>query len=1214
MPLPGEDPRRGYEVRSFSLEPEQFGSVRILDKAYKISPPFAVGSLPVTVAECVDETARCLLEKFRCLTFDVEFQLCPLPYEVVQRVCVSCGIRLDMHGFEFAEAVVAKLDRLLSQTPGMVRKVTEHFAEKFKKERIDDVFVKFVHAWRGFDTADSIVVQGDRLCASWKYVPVFKVPAEPSPTCVTELPNCVREPGIFPMHGELVEALAAFGSDSDELLPFVNNIAADVFANACCGCASFDIRSVAAPACGAEDAEGIRVEWNLQSSWDLSPYGGEFLARVSDATRELLVCDDSCTRQMLESTRETVHERRREIGFPSRLKELWNTDPRNAALIVAFLAPWLDPDLLDARRWDTVGTAVVGDEIAGLTVQPDATGNTRVLDSISLKAGREPTGTDVVFRLRNIDAGQVADAFVRLGETESVLENIGIAFSPGDRLSGTVLLPDTASGAANIEVEAIFVEEDGSSLALNWFIDNPFEGRQFIGQTHDADHTLTTVCIESDTAPTADVVIRLENLDSSELFDATLPAGHTFVSVPAGMEFEAGEALSVRALDISILDVVELSITTLRQAVGGPQPETQVLCRSLPVDEQITGFRFLGGKFEVVSRGTGETVAGDFDTQAAAEEWLAVNLSLLAPAEADDFEIRSSTGGEEASFDRTVTKIVLRSDPSPIGRDIVVALRNADTGEIVEARLPVGLTEASTDVEFSVFRGNRLFGDVVQGDDGLLTQSASAARPSNCLRLFDEDPSVLDSTIVRTTISTVKPPVGASMIVRFENISTGERIDVTLPAGQQGITATVGLAVREEQQLRVLVLRAGFGAEDLTVEWARQFATAGKLVVTLLSEAGDPPPEADKGSCEFLSELEEFVGKRAADERMLVQQLVDELNLEFDRPFARRLGDPDLLIWQVIAGKWLGAVSGTGNILPHARTFCHDDLTPEFLAVLPTPECPSAEGQIDTCPLETLIIEGKLAQAADIVVVGLIDALSCLRFEVRDFGENDGTGLVVCVSSGREICFKDDEESMNFILQRFIATLMTERRDVLRKAVEHVNDLREKVRVPVDPPGASPLIPAARRLQPARLSEAYLIAALSATDPLLVDGSDGLTSFIFFGGGQPQDAAAHISVCKAERSLDACKEIPRAPTRQLVMSVDGEGTVLPELGTTTRRDGEVVRITAFAADGWVFVRWQVFDTPHGTPEKILFAADPQATSTTVTITEDMVVEAVFLPL
>ena len=203
---------------------------------------------------------------------------------------------------------------------------------------------------------------------------------------------------------------------------------------------------------------------------------------------------------------------------------------------------------------------------------------------------------------------------------------------------------------------------------------------------------------------------------------------------------------------------------------------------------------------------------------------------------------------------------------------------------------------------------------------------------------------------------------------------------------------------------------------------------------------------------------------------------------------------------------------------------------------------------------------------------------------------------------------------MNFILQRFIATLMTERRDVLRKAVEHVNDLREKVRVPVDPPGASPLIPAARRLQPARLSEAYLIAALSATDPLLVDGSDGLTSFIFFGGGQPQDAAAHISVCKAERSLDACKEIPRAPTRQLVMSVDGEGTVLPELGTTTRRDGEVVRITAFAADGWVFVRWQVFDTPHGTPEKILFAADPQATSTTVTITEDMVVEAVFLPL
>ena len=71
---------------------------------------------------------------------------------------------------------------------------------------------------------------------------------------------------------------------------------------------------------------------------------------------------------------------------------------------------------------------------------------------------------------------------------------------------------------------------------------------------------------------------------------------------------------------------------------------------------------------------------------------------------------------------------------------------------------------------------------------------------------------------------------------------------------------------------------------------------------------------------------------------------------------------------------------------------------------------------------------------------------------------------------------------------------------------------------------------------------------------------------------------------------------------------------MPEWGTPTRREGAFIRITALAAAGWVFTRWRVFDTPHGTPEKILFAADPQATSTTVTITEDVVVEAVFLPL
>jgi len=189
-----------------------------------------------------------------------------------------------------------------------------------------------------------------------------------------------------------------------------------------------------------------------------------------------------------------------------------------------------------------------------------------------------------------------------------------------------------------------------------------------------------------------------------------------------------------------------------------------------------------------------------------------------------------------------------------------------------------------------------------------------------------------------------------------------------------------------------------------------------------------------------------------------------------------------------------------GDSITLLAVHAHDDLTPEFLAALETPECPEEEAPPERCELEELLLEGKSDEVADRVAGCLADSLKSLRFEVRSLGADDGAGLVVCVRTDEDVCF-DDEAALSAILDRFAELLAGDRAAALRKAVEHVNDLREAKRIPSQSDPLTGLIPPPSRLENPRLPSPYLLAALLSRDPLLSRASGG-TSFVFFGGGR----------------------------------------------------------------------------------------------------------------
>jgi len=984
LPLPGEPARRGYEVRSFPLESSQFGLVKVLDNAFLLTMEAldACGH-PTSVASCVKETANCLLKKMECLVFDSEFDLCPLPCRLSHRICVSCGVRLDLYGARFAAAVVSRLDWLIRESATLSRKITEKFTDDFVEAKLDGSFMKSVRTWRGFRTASRITVQGDSICAVWSIPNVRPAPTEIPPQC-EEKQRCTAPPQPFHAHDELLQTIDAYGSDSQESAGFAQEIAADVFRNLQCCCTEFEVQP--------GDGGTLGFQWILDSTYDLEPYGVVFAGSVVDAVRDMLICDPAAARRKFEEAREGLHDSRIEIGRPPALDEVWDDscgdpDNPNPTAVVEFLAPWIDPDLMDGRRWFSPFPSL-NSQIAGLTVQPNLSGDPNTMVSVTIRAtdGRAPTGSDLFVRIENIDTGERADAFLRIGETERATA-FAVPFSPGERASGIILLGDSASTAANIEVEAEFKEADGGISSVTYFIPTPSEGEHFVGQTNfdpsGRDFTVTTVCVDLSAMSPADLTLRVESLDDpTSTADITVLAGAMSTSVPVSIPLRPEDRLSVRLLD-AFARAPGVTVTVLGR-VGTPAAQTQrTVARSFSSETPTDGQTLVGLPFQVVRISDGEVVAKGFANKESADAWLVANFESLDPPVPTAYEVREGPGGQPLDSAQTVSIARVSSTPAPSGRPVEVSVRNLTTTASSPASLPVGQTESATGMSLRFTAGELLEVVVTQSDDGVVTQSVdfpeeprSTAPPPlhDTMRLYGEDSPPLPggSEILTATLTAARPPIGTTLTVRFEDIDSGEREEIGLPPATRTATAEIGLLLPDGHRLRVTLCRAGFGAAGLTVSWRRQMVPGGNLVVELISDVDAPAQPADSSSCDTLTDLKAFVEGQctAAAEP---DDFAGDLAREFGWPFATRLAVEGLLIWDLIAG-W-NVVSVDGDSITLLAVHAHDDLTPEFLAALETPECPEEEAPPERCELE----EAKRIPSQSDPLTGLIPPPSRLE-------------------------------------------------------------------------------------------------------------------------------------------------------------------------------------------------------------------------------------------
>lgn len=1098
--FPFDGSRRGYEVWSFPLDLSQCDRLIILDNAFFIRPDLLEAcGIPNSVSECVKEVARCLLEKFRCLTFESDLDMCPLPFRITHRICVSCGLRLDLHGFEFAAAVVAELDRLISGSEGMVRKITEKFTEDLAKAKLGGTLFRFARSWRGFRLADRITVQGGLLCAEWSVTPVHRPDKVPSPECREAVP-CAFEISEFPGKDELLAVLAGPGPDSDDALVFVGELAADILEQICCSCAAFRLEPI-------EGGGRLRFSWELPSSYDLSPFGIEFAARVGEVVRDMLVCEPSKARKLLETARDGIGVVRTVVGRPQGLDDALDafcsdTEAPSPEPVVKFLGPWMDPDLIDSRR-SVLDRLEDNAQIIGLEVQPDAGGGNRTLVAITVRArdGRVPSGSDLVFRLENIDTGDRAEGFLRVGESEN-LEGAALRFAPRHRMSGIVFQQDSGLTAANVDMEMLFEEEGGGRFSLEFFIASPIADQHFVGQPQSRARTLTTVCVETDVPVLAAMPIRIQNLDTGAFADMIIGSGQSSATRALSIPFAEDERLSARIISVDPTETAVLTLTALSRVeeLVVEQLTVRTLLRIAQTEGAVLdGQRVIGSDFQVVRISDGEVVQGGFRTIEEAQSWLAANFQNLTPPDPGEFEAQAGSGGEAVGTAQTMRRLTIAATPTPVGRDIIASVSNLTTLVSQAATLPVGRDSVSVDMEVPFAAGELLAVDIEQADDGTVVQQVSAAMPRGTLRLYDEDSPSAGSTVVEATATLDRPSFGMSMLIRFENIDNGDREDFAVSSGESSATATVGLVLPPGDRLRVSVCRTGAGASGLELEWRRQFPPTESVTVEVLSEIAPPTAGADVESCGLLDDLDEFVRAQCASAPE-PDDFVLNLGRTFDWPFARRLAVPELSVWEVLKPENLVGIDD--NLLLYSVAFAHDDLTPEFLALLRSPECPVEPGVVEPCPLEILLLEGRTDEVVETVAAALADSLKSLRFELRNLGDDSGIGLIVCVRTDLEICFKDDSATIDLILDRFASLLTTERRDALRKAVEHVNDLREKIRIPSPSDPLNGLTAAANRLTDPRLSESYLLTALLSRDPLLTDDENSRTGFVFFGGGR----------------------------------------------------------------------------------------------------------------
>jgi len=1058
LPLPGEGQRRGYEVRSFPLAAGQYGLVRVLDNAFVVSAAMLEeAGAPEEVSDCVREAAECLLGRFRCLSFDSAFSLCPDPFRLTHRLCVSCGARLDLRGFRFSASVVAALDRLIGGSEGLRRKLTERFSEDFAKSKLDASYLKSVRLWRGFGSADSIVVSGDTLRAEWLVPNARPLPQAAAPQCAEPAPCAVRA-REFPNAAALSEALSAaepspaqaalIGSSAGE-------VAADILANMRCCCADFGVRG---------GAGSVGLSWGLKSSYDIEGFGPGFASAAVGELRGLLRCNRFAVRKMWEVAREGLRRSRAAVGYPPSLGELWSAScggpgAARPLSVSDFLGPWLDPSLTGSRKWSLASPAE-GSQVAGLLVEPDLAAAGKTLSRVRLRAAAAPAGSDLFVRLGNIDTGQRADAYLRVGETDRTTR-FAVPFLPGERMSGVVLLSDSASAAAGVDVEVWFDEAGGGSSAVAYALPGPVEGEHFVGQApldpSGGEATLTTLCVELSARSAADFTLRADNLDTEERADATVPAGATSASVPVSIRFAPADRLSIRVL--SAPDPRPVSVTGIVR-VGAAQADAQPT----------------------------RTVLRESGPPPASGELL-------------------QTGPLQNA--QTVRSVRLSASVPPSGRPVVVTVRNLSTARFVSAELAVGDGASETAVSLEFEAGEAMGASVAQADDGMVLQAvsfpalpASPAPPPlhDTMRLYDEGSSGATTEVVEASVSLESPPRGSSLTVRFEDVDTGEWQDITVPPGHGSASGPVGLVLPNGGRLRVTLLRSGFGASGLVVRWSRRMPPASGLRAGVVSEVRPPAPSADAESCGLRDRLEEFVRRECAG-AVEPDEFALRLGREFGWPFASRLATEGLAVWGVVSGGNIERVSG-GDVTLLAE-WRHDDLTPEFLASLPSPpECPEEPEPAQPCPLEAKLLDGHDAEVVEEVAASLVASLKSLRLEIRNLGGDDGRGLVVCVRTGEDICFLDSRpDAVLAILDRFGELIQGDRRDALRKAVEHANDIRERVRAPSPPDPLSGLGRPARRLDRPRLPEGYLLSALLSRDPLLTT-EGGETSFVFFGGGR----------------------------------------------------------------------------------------------------------------
>lgn len=1058
LPIPGEGQRRGYEVRSFPLTAEQYGLVRVLDNAFVV--PAAVleaCGAPEEVSDCVRAAAECLLGKFRCLSFDSAFSLCPSPSRLTHRLCVSCGARLDLRGFWFPVSVIALLDRLISQSEGMRRKLTEKFSEDFAKSKLDAFYLRSVRLWRGFGSADSIVVSGDMLCAEWLVPNVRPLPQALPPQCEGPVPCAIRA-REFPNAAALSEALSATEPTPDQtalIESSAGEVAADILANMRCCCTDFGVRS---------GGETVGLSWGLKSSYDIEGFGPEFVSMAVDELGKLLQCNRFAVRKMREAAREGLRRSRAAVGYPPSLGELWNAscgDPNAARPLSVsdFLGPWLDPSLTGSRKWSLASPAE-GSQVAGLLVEPDLAAPGKKLSRVRLRAATAPAGSDLLVRLENIDADQRADAYLRVGETDRT-SYFAVPFLPGERMSGVVFLSDSASAAANVDVEVWFDEGDGGRSAVVYALPGPVKGEHFVGQApldpSGGEMTLTTLCVEMPAPSAADLTLRAYNLDTEVRTDVTVPAGAVSVSVPVSIHFAPTDRLSIRVL-----------------AAADP-----------PSSVSVTGIGRVGGASE------------------EAQPLRTVLRELPLAASGEPIRTEPLSSAQDARLVR------LSASPPPSGRPVVVTVQNLSTARFASAELAVGAGASETAVSLGFEAGEAMGASVAQEDDGMVTQSVSyPAEPvstappplHDTMRLYDEDSSGVTSEVVEASVSLESPPRGSSLTVRFESADTGEWQDITVPPGQSGVSGPIGLILPDGGRLRVTLLRSGFGAAGLGVRWSRRMPPASGLRVGVVSEVRPPATTADAQSCGLRDRLEEFVRRECA-EAVEPDEFVLRLDREFGWPFASRLATEGLTVWGIVSGENLERVVA-GDVTLYAE-WRHDDLTPEFLASLPSsPQCPEEPDPAQPCPLEAKLLDGLDAEVVETVAASLVASLKSLRLEFRNLGGDDGGGLVVCVRTGEDICFLDSRPDVVLaILNRFGELIQGDRRDALRKAIEHANDIRERVRVPQPPDPLSGLGRPARKLDHPRLPEDYLLSALLSRDPLLTT-EGGETSFVFFGGGR----------------------------------------------------------------------------------------------------------------